>query len=387
MRGSVVQKPKQTGRWYVVIDLDRDESGARRQKWHSGFATRRAAEKALTAILSARDNGVYVPPERLTMAQYLSERWLPAIEGSIRPTTFDGYARHVRVYVVPRLGRTQLQQLTPDRISAFYRDLTKAGGKVGQPLSASTVCHVHATLHRALQDAVRWGYLVRNPATAAVKPRQRGAASADIATWTATELGAFLQHVRGDRLFAAWQLAASTGLRRGEILGLRWSDVDLDARRLSVRQTVTTAGNRVVMGEPKTSRGRRNVALDRATVEILVAWRADQERERLALGSAWQDAGLVFTREDGSCVHPDTFSFWFDRHVRTSGLRRIRLHDLRHTHASLALQAGVAAKVVSERLGHSTVAFTLDVYSHVIPALEEDAAERVAALVSLQAQA
>jgi integrase len=265
-----------------VLDLDRDGTGRRRQKWHSGFRTKREAEKGDMALLAAHDTGTYVAPLKITLGEY-----------------------------------------------------------------------------------------------------QPGAGSVEMRTWTADELRRYLDHVREDRLFPAWRLAASTGLRRGELLGLRWQDVDLDAGRVSVRQTLTTVGNKVAFGEPKTARGERNIALDGVTISTVRTWRARQARERLAFGPAWHDTGLVFSRADGSLIHPDTFSFWFDRQVHAAGLPRIRFHDLRHTHATLALQAGVPAKVVSERLGHATVAFTLDVYSHVIPALQEDAAERIAALVDV----
>jgi integrase len=169
-------------------------------------------------------------------------------------------------------------------------------------------------------------------------------------------------------------------MRRGELVGLRWVDVDLVGGRLSVRQTLTAVGSLVVAGEPKTKRGKRNVALDRSTTRALSDWKLAQQRERSAAGGAWEDSGLVFTREDGRLIHPDLLSKWFVRSVGEALLTPIRFHDLRHTHASLALQAGVPAKVVSERLGHATVAFTLDVYSHVIPGLQEEAAERIAAL-------
>jgi integrase len=166
-------------------------------------------------------------------------------------------------------------------------------------------------------------------------------------------------------------------------LGLRWQDVDLNAQRVAVRQTLTTVNHHTVFGEPKSARSKRSIALDADTVTALRRWRIRQSEERLEWGAAWSDTGLVFTREDGVLVHPDTMSFWFERHVRSGGVPLIRFHDLRHTHASLALQAGVPAKVVSERLGHATVAFTLDVYSHVVPGLQEDAAQRIAALVDL----
>jgi len=376
-----VQKPKGSGRWYVVLELPADDSGRRRRQWHSGYATRREAERGLTALLSAQDSGTYTVPQRLTVGRYLAEHWLPAIEGSVRPSTYRSYRLHVTSYLVPGVGAARLQQLMPDQISAFYRRLQESGAASGRGLSPTTVRRVHATLHRALTDAVSWGYLPRNPAAVAVKPKQRAIGSYDFTVWTADELSHFLARERADRLYPLWRLAATTGMRRGELLGLRWSDVDLDAARLSVRQTLTAIGHRLAYGEPKTARGRRNVALDPETVAELRTWRERQYGERTAWGPAWQDSGLVFTREDGSPVHPDTVSYWFDKHLRQAGLPRIRLHDLRHSFASLALQAGVPAKVVSERLGHATVAFTLDVYSHVIPGLHEDAATRVAALL------
>jgi integrase len=283
--------------------------------------------------------------------------------------------------VNPAIGSLLLQAVTPDQLSKLYRELHQSGGRQGRPLAPATVRRVHATLHRALKDAVAWGYLLRNPAAVAMKPKQRSVGSTQMRVWAAADVHGFLQHVRDDRLFALWRLAASTGMRRGELLGLRWEDVDLNVGRIGVRQTLTTVNHRVVYGEPKSARSKRNIALDTETVTALREWRIQQSQERLAWGPAWNHSGLVFTREDGAQVHPDTMSFWFEKHLRSARVPRIRFHDLRHTHASLALQAGVPAKIVSERLGHATVAFTLDVYSHVIPGLHEDAAQRIAALV------
>ena len=381
MRGSVVQKPAGSGRWYVVVEMDRDPgTGARRRKWHSGFSSRREAERGLTKILTSVDQGSYLSPTRVTVANYLTQTWLPAIESTVRPTTFSGYRAHINLYVVPQLGAQQLQRLTPDQLSRFYRDLHKGGGRDGGPLSANTVRRVHATIHRALRDGVRWGHLQRNPAQMAVKPRQPNVGTSNATTWTAAEVKSFLSTVEGERLQALWRVAVTTGLRRGELLGLRWVDVDVTGRRLAIRQTVTSVGSQVIFGEPKTKRGKRSVALDSQTAKAISAWRRLQQAERESWGRAWQSSGLVFTREDGSLIHPDLLSKWFVRYSRGADLTPIRFHDLRHTHASLALQAGVPAKIVSERLGHATVAFTLDVYSHVIPGLQEEAAERIAAL-------
>lgn len=241
--------------------------------------------------------------------------------------------------------------------------------------------HIHATLHRALRDAVRWGRLTRNPAEYAVPPRASALRSSELKTWSAEQLADFLEHVRPDRLYAAWVLAATTGLRRGELLGLHWSDIDLDEARLSVRRSLVSVGYAVRISEPKTRRGRRQIALDKTTVSALLGHRRRQMQERLSWGPAWVDSGFVFTKEDGTPLHPDRFTKLFAQRVKSSGLPRIRLHDLRHTHATLALQAGRHPKVVSERLGHANVSITLDVYRDVIPAMQKEAADLVAELV------
>jgi integrase len=182
-------------------------------------------------------------------------------------------------------------------------------------------------------------------------------------------------------LAAAWRLAALTGMRRGEVLGLRWADLDLDEGWLAVCQTLVVVDNQICVSQPKTARGRRRIALDPVTISALRGHRRAQAAERLVAGPGWSDTGLLFTHEDGRPLHPEYVRRLFDRHLRRVGLPRIRLHDLRHTHATLALQAGVHPKVVSERLGHTTVAITLDVYSHAIPALQQDAATTVADLL------
>jgi integrase len=237
-------------------------------------------------------------------------------------------------------------------------------------------------LRKALGDALRWKLVVRNVAADADPPKLRAAGRVELRTWSAPELRAFLKHVAHDRLYAAWLLAANTGMRRGEVLGLRWDDVDLDRARLSVRQTLLSVDYKLEFSTPKTPRGRRSIALDSGTVAALRGHRRLQTEEKLAIGpGAYADQGLVFAGEDGAPIHPVLFSQMFDRHVRDATLPTIRLHDLRHTHATIALQAGVHPKVVSERLGHATVAFTLDTYSHAIPAMQEDAAETIARLV------
>jgi integrase len=199
--------------------------------------------------------------------------------------------------------------------------------------------------------------------------------------WTAGELRAFLEHSAEDRLYPAFLLACTTGARRGEIAGLRWRDVDLPGARLAVTQTLIALGNKPAFSTPKTARSRRQIALDSGTVGALREHRVRQVEERLAWGPAYQDNDLVFCREDGAPLNPAVLSERFERLAREVDLPRLRFHDLRHTFASLALQAGIHPKVVSERLGHASVAITLDTYSHAIPTMQEEAAEKVAALV------
>ncbi len=369
MRGSII---KRGNTYSVVLDLGRGPDGKRIRNWHPGYRTRKDAERARVELLGRLDQGAYIEPSKLTIGAFLRDQWLPGLKTQVRPGTWAEHHSKVEVHLVPAIGGMLLQRLTPGDLNALYARLLDRG------LSARTVLHVHATIRRALADAVRWNLTPRNVALLAGPPSP---GRPEMRTWNAAELRAFLDHVRDDRLYALWLLAASTGMRRGEVLGLRWVDVDLAAARVAVRQALVTVGHLVVTSEPKTAKGRRSVALDPGTVEVLKAHRKQQLTERLAWGPAWTDTGLVFTREDGRALHPRDITRAFTRHVLAAELPVIRLHDLRHTHATLALQAGVHAKVVQERLGHANIAITLDTYSHVIPALEEQAAATVAALV------
>lgn len=202
-------------------------------------------------------------------------------------------------------------------------------------------------------------------------------------TWSAEELRVFLAATHDDRLHGLWHLLALTGMRRGEALGLRWDDVDLENGRIAVRRALIPNGKEVVVSEPKTARGKRSIALDPETVEVLKGQAAKQLEEQQR-SKSWTDTSLVFTREDGQALHPEVASRFFRQAVKRAMLPQIRLHDLRHTHATLALRAGIHPKVVSERLGHATVAITLDTYSHAVPAMQEEAAVRIAELVFTQ---
>ncbi len=380
MRGSVYRRGK--ANYWIAVELGADESGKRTRHQQRAGATRKEAQRVLNEVLHRLGSGEYVAPVKLTLGGFLRDQWLPAIRSTIRRSTFDSYQMNIETHIVPALGSVKLQALTPARLNAFYSDLIDHGrvnGKGG--LSPKTVRNIHIPLRKALADAVKWNILARNVAQFADPPRLRQAGDKEMKTWTAQELRTFLDQVADDRLYPGFHLVGSTGMRRGEILGVRWTDIDLDAAQLSVRQTLITTDYELVFSTPKTARGRRVIALDKQTVTVLRTWKKTQLEERMAIGAAYEDNGLVFCKVDGQPLHPDLFSQTFDRYVTRSGLPKIRFQDVRHTHASLALQAGVPVKVISERLGHASVAFTMDVYAHVLPGMQEDAAEKVAGLI------
>jgi integrase len=384
---------KRGGTWTYVVRVRDPQTGHMKDAWVGGFATEHEAKVARNAARTAADQGTAVAATRITVREYLEE-WLEASAARVRPTTLVSYTLHVRRYIVPAIGAGRLQQLTPAMIDKMNAALLKSGrmprrklaeGEKPPPpqgLSPATVRRCGATLHKALRDAVRKKLIPYNPADAVDLPRVKaGAADApdDLRVWTHFQLDRFLAHVAGERLFPMWRLAAWTGMRRGEIAGLTWRDVDTDTGTLTVRRArVNVTSADVRESKPKTARGRRRVELDEETRVALAAWRERQEAERKAWQDAWSGDDLVFTLQDGSALRPDYLSRTFQARAARAGLPVIRFHDLRHTHASLLLAAGVPVKVVSERLGHSTVAFTMDVYQHVLPGQQREAVQALA---------
>ena len=374
MRGHV---HKRGSTWGYVVDVGRDPAtGKRKQRTKGGFRTRSAAEGALTEVLTEIRSGTVVAPTSVTLEEYLTE-WLTTVRPQLRETTWASYGVAVQ-RICWGLGARKLQALTAVEVERFYARLVNEGGPAGRPLAAKTVRNTHIVLHRALADAERLRLVMRNVAHLSRPP---SVPHVERATWTADELAAFLEHVSGDRLFAGYVLLATTGMRRGEVFGLRWRDVDLSTRRASVTQTVTTVNDKLVLGPTKTNRSRRTISLDPTTVEVLRAHRVVQDQERATAGEAWDPSyDLVLCDGTGRPEHPDRFSRQFQRYVKATELPPLRgPHNLRHTWATLALRAGVHPKVVSDRLGHATIAVTIDTYSHVAPSLDAEAADMVAA--------
>jgi integrase len=363
VRGSVTKEG--TGRWSFVIDLPASRRG-RRQIRRRGFPTRRAAQLALQELLNAEASGRLVEPSRLTVEDYLVEHWVPTLPSVVRPTTADTYARLVRRHVLPELGAVPLQKLQRADISSWIAALVARG------LSPKSIRNIHGVLAKALSDAVDLELVTRNVATRPRNiPRTR---PPDPRVWRPEETQRFLSETSGDRFGALWRFIAATGCRRGEALGLLWSDVDLERQTAVIRRQRTIAGGSIVDGAPKTAAGARTVAIDEGTVRALRGWRRVQAQERLLCGTGWTESGLVFTNRQGGGLWPQRVSATFKVRTLELELPHIGLHGLRHTAATFMIASGVNARVVQQRLGHANVSVTLGLYTHVLPAHDQEAA-------------
>lgn len=382
MRGSVVKK---NDHWYVVIEDKDPATGRRKRRWHSGYRTKREAQAACNELAVAMQRGEYLAPSKQTVGDFVEE-WLDTIRATVRVSTLEKYSRDLRTHVVPHIGFVPMTKLDGPALNRLWSTLAETGKRPSRPggdrtgLSHKSIENVAMTLHRLLKDAVRWGRIARNPADMADPPK-RTATHREIRAWNVETLRTFLEVTRDDNLFALWLFLATSGVRRGEALGLRWLDVDLDMARARITQTVISISWKVHFGQPKTAAGRRPIALDPMTVGVMRDHRKRMLELRLLVGDGFVDQGLVFCHPDGSPLHPERVYQAFQRALKKHDLPVISIHGLRHTWATIALEQGVHPRVVQERLGHSNIAVTLQTYSHVLPTMHDEAAATVASLL------
>ncbi|MEV6890999.1 site-specific integrase [Kribbella sp. NPDC051137] len=365
---------KRGNTWSYVIRVMDPDTGVSRPKWVGGFATEDEAKEARDDARRAARRGEYVDRSAVTVKEYLGD-WLDAHALETKPRTLAGYRWLMRQYVEPRIGKQRLQAIRPTTLTKLYQDLLKGGRVDGKPLSRATVDKVHAVLRKAFNDAVKFeGVLSTNPADRAKRPRRTARPSVEV--WTADELRLFLGLMANHRLRAFYRLAAYTGARRGELLNLRWADVDWKAPAVRIRGSVGIVEGERIEGTTKGGR-ERTVSIDPDTVRELKAHRRRQMADQSKVGEAWPDTGHVFTTGLGEPIYPDTVTQLMGKVIRAyntpdsdkapvTPLPHARLHDLRHVHATLLLIAGVPVHVVAERLGHADPAITLRIYAHVI---------------------
>ena len=358
MRGHIRQR--YTGTYSVVINLGTDpKTGRRRQQWVTVKGTKKDAEKRLAELLHQLDTGTFIKPGKITVAEYL-EHWLKDyVEPNLSPRTAEGYESIIRRHLVPGMGKILLTQLRPEHIQQYLSEKLSKGrwdGKGG--LNPRTVSHHHTALHRALKIAVKWGLLPRNPADAIEPPRcQRN----EVQTMDEDDVNTFLEAAKSSRYYSLFYLALYTGMRRSELLALRWSDVDFLYCQVSVNRSLhRLRDGSIVFRSPKTARARRPIALTPSMVLVLKEHQKQQETGRLLLGSTLDDNDLVFSETDGRPWLPDTVSHAWMKLAKRLGMGHISLHDARHTHASLMLKEGIHPKIVQERLGHASIQTTLD---------------------------
>ena len=359
--GSVYRR--QDGRWAASITLD-----DHKRKTFYGKSRKEVLEKLKVALHEQQQGTLATGPQQ-TLKQYL-EQWLEEVhKPTIRLSSYAKYRKLLDNHILPALGHIQIQKLTPQQIQSFYTKKLKDG------LSATTIHVIHAVLHNALENAVRWGIISRNACDVISPPRQT---RHEIQPLTKEQVQQLLKKARGHRLEALLTVAVTTGMRRGELIGLKWQDIDLEERTLYIRRTVDRiTKNGYVESEPKTAQSRRKVMLPLFVVEVLKQHRAHQEQLRQQAEASWQEHGLVFCNTHGGYFHPGHLYEMFQTLLRDAALPPMRFHDLRHSAASILLGMNVHPKVVQELLGHSQIGMTMDTYSHVLPSMQKDAMDKL----------
>jgi integrase len=374
MKGSIRQRSK--GSWEVCIDIGRDPAtGKRLRHFESIQGTKKDAQRRLHELLHTLEQGAYVRPSRLTVAQFLEEWLRDYARPNTAPRTCERYEEIVRVHLIPALGSFPLLALQPHHIQKYYTQALESGRRDGKGgLSARTVHHHHRVLFEALRYGVKHEILVRNVTEAVDPPRPK---NKKLAVLGAREVQLILDTVKDTPYYVIFFTKAYTGVRRSELCGLRWCDIDLEKSTISVVQTLhQLRGGEYIFRETKSKCGRRQIALSPSLAILLWEYRLKQEHAQRLLGKTLAHTDLVFSHPNGKPIRPNSITRAFQTIARSVGLEGARLHDLRHAHATILLQQGVHPKIVQERLGHSTVATTLDIYSHVLPGLQEAAAQR-----------
>lgn len=363
---------KKGANYYVVVDLGRDSKGKRKQKWFGGYKTKREAEKNLITHLSQIENNALINTDKMTLKEFL-EYWLTSyVDVNLSETTRYGYRYQMELHVIPTLGGIQLQKLQPIQLQQLYDKKIKIGrldGKGG--LSSRSVTIIHRVLRKALSHAFKLQLVARNVADYVEVPKR---IPYNATVLVKDELEIYISAFKDTYLYLPVILALTLGLRRGETLGLRWQDVDIENKTISINQTLLHAKSGIIIGTPKTQKSHRSILTSDSIFDLFKEQKERQLNFKEVLGDAYCENNLVCCHEDGKAVNPASLSRMFTKILIKHNLAHIRFHDLRHTNATLLLGCKIPAKIVSERLGHSTIAITMDLYSHVLKEMQEESA-------------
>ncbi|MGE7854556.1 tyrosine-type recombinase/integrase [Bacillus paramycoides] len=353
---------KRGNKYCIVIDIGPDpETGKRRQKWFSGYKTKKEAEKDVAKKITELNEGTFVEPSKLTLKDYLLE-WLEIKRMSLEKSTFANYRSSINKHVIPSIGMIALHKLNVIHIQKCYKSALDSG------ISNNSILLLHRILKTALNLAVKQNITSRNPAAFAEIPKKE---KNSIQTWTEEEVKKFLLHSQESRYHIGYLLAITTGMRLGEVLGLRWQDVDFNIHTVTINQTIDYENK--IKASTKTSSSKRTIPIPLEVIEELKKHRLQVNKDKLRIGSAYHDLDLINCTEFGMVIKRGNFRNTFFRILNSANIKRIKFHDLRHTHATILLKQGVNPKIISERLGHRDISLTLRVYSHVLPNMQEEA--------------
>lgn len=375
MKGHI--RERSPGKWAIVLDVPDPETGKRRRKWHTFHGTKREANTECARLIAELDGGSYIEPSKTTVREYFT-RWLAHEKANVSPKTHQRYEELLLKNVAPVIGSLMLNKLSSARIDGCWQKLLESGRRDGKGgLSPRTVHHCRRVMLTAMDQALKWDLLKKNPVALTRPPKVE---RETMGAYSASQTAILLDELQDTRIYIPSLLAALCGLRRGEILALRWRDVDLTNGLLSIKESAEEVGKEVRYKETKSGKAR-TVALSMTVKEELNRHRVGQAEEQLKLGMRPDDNSFVVAQIDGRPLKPTSLTHEWTRLVAKTSLPRIRFHDLRHSHATQLLAAGVHPKIASERLGHSTIGITLDLYSHVMPGMQANAAEQVDAAI------
>ncbi len=372
MKGHITKRSP--GTWSIVIELGRDNNGKRKQQWSTVNGTKKEAETEMRRIITSIENGDYIEPSKLTVGKYL-ERWLEQIKPTITTKTYIRYESICIKHLVPALGNHKIKRLAGLHIESYYTKARKEGRIDGKGrLAERTLLHHHRVLSEAMKHAVKLKLRSSNPASDVTTPKPT---KVRVTALDEEQTVALLKVAENTELYAPILFAVTTGLRRGEIVGLKWADIDLENAIVSVNRAVQQTKGLVEIKLPKTTSGTRSISIPGIAVDALQVHKAAQNKQRLLCGPVYQNDDWVFARDDGALWKPDSFTQAYRRFIEKSGLPKVGFHTLRHSHASQLLKMGVHPKVAQERLGHSSIAITMDLYSHLLKGVQKEAANKI----------
>lgn len=379
MRGNIRQISKEKNSWKVRIELPKGNDGKRKQKSYTIYGRRRDAEKFLTEKLRELDTGLLINTNKMKFSNYL-DYWKDKTFENLEITTKEGYVQKIDKHIKPYLGNIYIEDLKPLHLQNFYEEKLKNGriDKKGG-LSPRTVLALHRIIHSALQQAVKWQLIIRNVAEAVEPPKAKNYKAKYLTDKQTEEL---INKAKGTDIYIPIMIAIYTGARRGEVLGLNWNNVNLEKGIIKIVDNLCTTKSGLIIKEPKTGSGVRTIAISKTLVDILKRYKVKQIENKIKLGRLYQENNIVCCYEDGRPFNPKRFSAKFHELLERNSLPIVRFHDLRHSHASLLVKLGIKPKVISERLGHSNIGITMDLYSHLYEEADIDVARKFDKLIS-----